>query len=45
MPNLLDLPLGDRVPHVVDAVIEIRRNSRNKVEYDRDLLVFRRKTS
>jgi inorganic pyrophosphatase len=41
MPNLLDLPLGDRVPHVVDAVIEIPRNSRNKVEYDHDLLVFR----
>jgi inorganic pyrophosphatase len=38
---MLDLPLGDRVPMVVDAVIEIPRNSRNKVEYDHEVGVFR----
>ncbi|MBN1640288.1 MAG: inorganic diphosphatase [Anaerolineae bacterium] len=39
--NMLDLPQGDRSPEIVDAVIEIPRNSRNKVEYDHDLGVFR----
>lgn len=36
-----DLPIGSEAPDVVNAVVEIPKGSRNKVEYDPDLDVFR----
>jgi inorganic pyrophosphatase len=39
--NYKDLPLGKSAPDVVNAVIEIPRGSRNKVEYDPELGIFR----
>jgi inorganic pyrophosphatase len=39
--NYLDMPLGDRAPGVVNAVIEIPMGSSNKYEYDKRLHVFR----
>jgi inorganic pyrophosphatase len=41
MPNLLNLPLGDRAPDLVNAVIEIPLGNKNKYEYDKKLNVFR----
>jgi inorganic pyrophosphatase len=38
---MLDLPPGSRVPYIVDAVVEIPKNTRNKVEYDHEQEVFR----
>jgi inorganic pyrophosphatase len=40
MPDYYRLPLGDRAPHVVTAIIEIPKGSRNKYEYDAELGVF-----
>jgi inorganic pyrophosphatase len=41
MINYLELPLGDRCPEVIDAVIEIPFEGINKYEYDKKLHVFR----
>ena len=41
MINYLELPLGDRAPEVVEAVIEIPLEGINKYEYDKKLGVFR----
>ncbi|HVU48720.1 MAG TPA: inorganic diphosphatase [Terracidiphilus sp.] len=39
--NYLELPIGDKPPEVVTAVIEIPLDSVNKYEYDKALHVFR----
>lgn len=36
-----DLPIGDEAPHIVNMVVEIPSGSRNKIEFDRRLGVFR----
>src|SRR5438270_36820 len=41
MINYLNLPIGDKVPDEVNAVIEIPRGQTNKYEYDKQLHVFR----
>jgi inorganic pyrophosphatase len=41
MPDYVRLPIGQRCPERVNAVIEIPRDSVNKYEYDKDLHVFR----
>ena len=41
MTNYLTLPIGDRVPEVVNAVVEIPFEGINKYEYDKKLHVFR----
>src|SRR3954465_8298488 len=41
MINYLELPIGDRSPEVIDAVIEIPFEGVNKYEYDKKLHVFR----
>jgi inorganic pyrophosphatase len=39
--NLLELPLGDRAPEILNAVIEIPLGEVNKYEYDKKLHMFR----
>jgi len=39
--NLKYLPLGERSPEIVNAVIEIPKGSRTKIEYDEQLQVFK----
>ena len=39
--DYLELPIGDRAPEIVTAVVEIPLDSVNKYEYDRNLHVFR----
>lgn len=39
--NYYHLPLGERSPHEVNAIIEIPKGSRNKYEYDSHLGVFK----
>src|SRR6185503_8142355 len=41
MVNYLELPLGEKSPEVVTAVIEIPLEGINKYEYDKKLHVFR----
>ncbi len=41
MPDFLRLPIGAHAPRLVNAVIEIPRDSVNKYEYDKKLHVFR----
>src|SRR5436305_8814111 len=41
MTNYLTLPIGDSIPEVVHAVIEIPLEGINKYEYDKKLHVFR----
>ena len=41
MINYLELPIGDRAPEVVEAIIEIPLEGINKYEYDKKLGVFR----
>ncbi|MBV8114685.1 MAG: inorganic diphosphatase [Silvibacterium sp.] len=41
MTNYLELPIGDKIPEVVNAVIEIPAEGINKYEYDKQLHVFR----
>ena len=41
MTDYLRLPLGSHAPEIVNAVVEIPARSRNKVEYDETLQVFR----
>jgi hypothetical protein len=38
--DCLHLPIGDKAPEVVTAIIEIPQDSVNKCEYDRQLRVF-----
>jgi inorganic pyrophosphatase len=40
MDNYLDLPIGDKAPEIVTAVIEVPQDSVNKYEYDPSLKVF-----
>lgn len=40
MDNYLELPIGDKAPEVLTAVVEIPEDSTNKYEYDRDMNVF-----
>ena len=39
--NYLELPVGERTPEVINAVIEIPLEGINKYEYDKKLHVFR----
>jgi inorganic pyrophosphatase len=41
MTNYLELPLGDKAPDLVTAVVEIPQDSVNKYEYDKTLQLFR----
>ncbi len=41
MVNYLELPPGENIPEVVNAIIEIPAESSNKYEYDKKLHVFR----
>jgi inorganic pyrophosphatase len=41
MTDYLSLPIGERAPDEVNAVIEIPRGQTNKYEYDKTLHVFR----
>lgn len=41
MNNYLQLPIGDRAPEIVNAVIEIPAGEVNKYEYDKKLDIFR----
>jgi inorganic pyrophosphatase len=41
MPNYLELPVGEKAPEVINAVIEIPSEGINKYEYDKKLHVFR----
>jgi inorganic pyrophosphatase len=41
MPDYTRLPIGHDAPRLVNAVIEIPRDSVNKYEYDKQLHVFR----
>src|SRR5438105_3329387 len=41
MTNYLTLPIGDRVPESVNAVVEIPLEGINKYEYDKKLHIFR----
>lgn len=41
MPNYLELPVGERCPEVVNAIIEIPSGEVNKYEYDKRLNIFR----
>ncbi|HET9137070.1 MAG TPA: inorganic diphosphatase [Candidatus Kapabacteria bacterium] len=41
MINYKDIPIGDNAPERVNAIIEIPRGSRNKVEYDAQLGIFK----
>src|SRR5712675_2689445 len=41
MINYIELPIGERSPEVIDAVIEIPAEGINKYEYDKKLGVFR----
>lgn len=39
--NSLRLPIGERAPEIVNAVVEVPAGQANKYEYDRSLHVFR----
>jgi inorganic pyrophosphatase len=41
MINYLELPIGEKAPEVINAVIEIPLEGINKYEYDKKLHVFR----
>ena len=41
MPNYLELPVGPKVPEIVNAVIEIPADGTTKYEYDKTLHVFK----
>ncbi len=41
MPNYLELPVGDKAPQIINAVIEIPSEGINKYEYDKEMHVFR----
>lgn len=37
MPDYTRLPIGEKAPHRINAVIEIPKDSVNKYEYDKQL--------
>ena len=39
--NYLNLPIGERAPEIVNAIVEVPAGQANKYEYDRSLQVFR----
>lgn len=39
--NYKNLNPGERLPEIVNCIIEIPKKSRNKIEYDPDLMVFK----
>lgn len=41
MHNYLDLPIGEKAPEIVNAIIEIPSGESNKYEYDKKLDIFR----
>ncbi len=41
MPNLKDLPVGEKAPEEVNVIIEIPKGTHTKIEYDPVLEVFR----
>ncbi|MGE5708189.1 MAG: inorganic diphosphatase [Bacteroidota bacterium] len=41
MKNLFHIPIGERAPEEINAVIEIPKLSRNKYEYDPEIEAFR----
>ena len=41
MPDYTRLPIGEKSPHRINAVIEIPKDSVNKYEYDKQLHVFK----
>ena len=41
MISYKDIPIGENAPQKVNAIIEIPRGSRNKIEYDPQLGIFR----
>ncbi len=41
MPNLKHLPIGDKAPEMINAIVEIPKGSRTKIEYDPDLGIFK----
>ena len=41
MTSYLDLPIGDGIPELITAVIEIPQGGINKYEYDKKLHIFR----
>lgn len=41
MTDYLDLPIGDKAPDIVTAIVEIPLDGVNKYEYDKTLNVFR----
>jgi inorganic pyrophosphatase len=41
MTDYLDIPIGDQIPDIVTAVVEIPLGCINKYEYDKKLQVFR----
>ena len=41
MADYLNLPIGEQVPEVLNAIIEIPLGETNKYEYDKKLHVFR----
>ena len=41
MSNLKNLPIGPEAPDVVHCVIEIPKGTRNKIEYDPELEIFK----
>lgn len=41
MTNYLELPIGEKVPEIVTAIVEIPQDGVNKYEYDTTLHVFR----
>ena len=41
MPNYLELPIGEKAPEVINAVIEIPSEGISKYEYDKKLHVFK----
>ena len=41
MPNLKDLPVGEKAPEEVSAIIEIPKGTHAKIEYDVKLEVFK----
>ena len=41
MRNYLQLPIGDKSPHIVHAIVEIPAGESNKYEYDKSLDIFK----
>jgi len=39
--SYLDVPIGERAPHIVNMIVEIPQGSSNKYEYDHELGIFK----